>query len=32
MQRDMDLIRKILFAIEEKYVDTILGSQLMATT
>lgn len=24
MQRDMDLIRKILFAIEEKYVDTWL--------
>ena len=26
MQRDMELIRKILFAIEEKYVDTALMS------
>ncbi|NMC56506.1 MAG: DUF2513 domain-containing protein [Eubacteriaceae bacterium] len=26
MQRDMELIRKILFAIEEKYVDTWLDS------
>ena len=26
MQRDMELIRKILFAIEEKYVDTWLSS------
>lgn len=25
MQRDMELIRKILFTIEEKYVDTWLG-------
>ena len=26
MQRDMELIRKILFAIEDKYVDVWLGS------
>lgn len=26
MQRDMELIRKILFVIEDKYVDTWLGS------
>lgn len=26
MQRDMELIRKILFAIEEKYIDTWLSS------
>lgn len=26
MQRDMELIRKVLFTIEDKYVDTWLGS------
>jgi hypothetical protein len=29
VQRDMELIRKVLFAIEERYVDTSLGSNLM---
>lgn len=29
MQRDMELVRKILFAIEEKYVDTaLMGSDI----
>ena len=30
MQRDMELIRKILFAIEVKYIDTWLSSNEMS--